>query len=141
LRTFTDILADIREFRPLDRDWLPLDGLVGELWQTGHASDAVEELIAVFERFPEEDGAGVFWSILHGLESLPGYEVPFVQSVQRCPSEFGVMMLGRKLNAGEAEADGVPLLPLLQSVALRDDASERSQHLAAKFVGKHLGRS
>ena len=64
-------------------------------------------MLRVFERYPDEDGAGVFWSIVHGLEALPGYEPFLVESYsKRAPSEFGVIMLGRILNSGQREIAG-----------------------------------
>src|ERR1700723_1101145 len=94
-RTVGQIVAEIRAFQPVRGHWLALDDLSAELWEAGLYSVAVEDLLAVFERFPEDDGAGVFWSILHGLEALTGYEPALVRSVQKRPSEFGVLMVGR----------------------------------------------
>jgi hypothetical protein len=50
----------------------------------------------VFERFPDEDGAGVFWSIVHGIESLDvDYEQTLRASLARRPSRMGQIMLRR----------------------------------------------
>lgn len=73
----------------------------------GHA------LLRVFERFPDEDGAGVFWSIVHGLEALSGYEKHLVAAVQRHPTDFTVIMVRRLINAGSQEIDGVKLSELV----------------------------
>jgi hypothetical protein len=48
--------------------------------------------------------------------------------------------VGRLLNAGEDEAGGVRLLPLLRSVTSRAEAPERARHLAAEFVTDHSER-
>jgi hypothetical protein len=137
VRTLPEILADLRAFRPVRGDWLPLDELSGELWEAELYSDAVEELLTVFERFPEDDGAGVFWTILHGLESLTGYEPALVRSVQRQPSQFGVLMVGRLLNGGQTGVGGVQLLGLLESVATSPSAAESVRQLARDFAEHH----
>jgi hypothetical protein len=88
----------------------------------------------VFERFPTGDAQGIFWTILHGLESLSGhYEAKVVASLKRSPSEFSLIMINRMLNAGEQEVGGVPLLPLLSEVAECETCPplvrSRAQHL------------
>lgn len=56
-------------------------------------------LLSIFERFPEQDGYGVFWGIIHALEACDGYESELLASVQRKPCEFNVRMVNRLLNA------------------------------------------
>lgn len=91
-----DILRDIDAFRPHDGVWLPLDGLLAELWDAGVTAATLPTLFGVFERFPEDDGAGVLWSIVHGVESLDlDYEQPLRESLVRQPSEMGQIMLAR----------------------------------------------
>ncbi|VWD34810.1 hypothetical protein BLA39750_04924 [Burkholderia lata] len=116
-RTTADIAHDIATFVPGDGNWLALDVLVTELWQAGHPEQAIPELLSVFERYPEEDGLGVIWGVLHGLESLPNYEPALLRSLARQPSEFGVCMVGRLLNAGIREVDGISLLAILRELA------------------------
>ncbi len=139
-RKHADIVVDLRAFAPPADDWDRLNDLAAELWKSGSPADAIPDLLGVFERFPDAESFGVFWSILHGLESLPGYEAELVRSVQRRPSEFGVLMVGRLLNAGRAEAAGTPLLPLLQSVAARPGLPERVRRTAQLFAEKHATR-
>ena len=78
-------------------------------------------MLRVFERFPLDDGAGVAWSIVHGLESLPGYEPHLVDSLRRRPSELGVVMLNRMLNVGQLAAGDVEIHALLGEIAARSD--------------------
>ena len=132
-RTTKNIASDIAAFRPEDSDWGILDSLLTELWQTGQPAKAIPELLGVFERYPEDDGFGVAWSVLHGLESLPNYEPELLRSVARQPSEFGVMMLGRLLNAGRHDVDGVSLLGTLRELA-STARSSRIRDTAHRFV-------
>jgi hypothetical protein len=85
--------------------WSPFAFLFAEV---GRQARSIVADISVFERFPDDDGAGVFWSIVHGLEALPGYEHQLLTSISRVPSDMGVTMLGRLLNAGCDDIDGVP---------------------------------
>jgi len=95
-RTIDDILRDIETFRPNDGVWLPLDDLLAELWNVGVPTRALPTLFGVFERFPDDDGAGVLWSIVHGIENLDlDYEQPLRDSLVRQPSDMGKIMIDR----------------------------------------------
>ncbi|MGC4006309.1 MAG: hypothetical protein QM811_25590 [Pirellulales bacterium] len=95
-RTVSDILREIEGFQPVDDDWRPLDVLLNELWSSGVPEAALPTLFGVFERYPDFDGAGVFWSILHGVEGLEiDYEQALRDSLARRSSEMGKVMLAR----------------------------------------------
>jgi hypothetical protein len=97
MRSHSEILKDIAAFEPADGIWLPLDGLLGELWAVGPPTvDALPVLFGVFERYPEDDGAGVLWSIVHGIEALPyNYGSLLRESHRRVPSNMSKIMLVR----------------------------------------------
>ncbi len=99
------ILRDIAAFQPSDGEWLPLEHLLEELWDTMPTKEALPVLFGVFERFPDDDGAGVLWSIVHGVEHLPfDYETALRQSYARTPSMMAETMLIRIANAARARA-------------------------------------
>ena len=117
-RITTTIARDIARFAPdEDGDWRRLDVLLDELWQAGAPEQAILEMLSVFERYPEDDGHGVMWSLVHGLEKLPNYESALLSSLARQPSELGIVMVGRMLNSGVTAVDGVSLLFTLQEIA------------------------
>lgn len=99
----------------------------------------IRALFAVFERFPWSDGFESFWSILHALEGLPGYERELVASVRRVPGEFNLLMVNRCLNGGITEVDGVSLRQLLGDVATSVAYSERARAEAGRFVAGQRG--
>ena len=136
-RAATEVVADIHAFQPAGSDWVALDDLLAELWDTGAARRHIPDLFAVLERFPEDDGSGVLWACLHSIEALPGYEPELVRSVRRRPTELCVIMVGRLLNAGVSDIQGVALVSLLQEVAGSSAASERLRACAAGWVAKH----
>ncbi|WGG53223.1 hypothetical protein [Rugamonas sp. DEMB1] len=97
IRSRPQILQDINNFEPTrDGSWLGLEALLSELWKTQISQGCLSTLFRVFERFPEEDGAGVFWSIVHGIESTNlAYEAALQASLERLPSEFAELMINR----------------------------------------------
>lgn len=95
-RSVDEILSDIEAFRPADGAWRQFDDLLAELWDAGVPMRALSTLFGVFERFPNDDGAGVLWSIAHGIEGLNvDYEQLLRDSLARQPSDMGKIMLGR----------------------------------------------
>ena len=100
-----------------------LDAAVTSLLSSAYPERGMGALLRVFERFPDQDGYGVFWSILHGLEGLPGYEEALIESIRRQPSEFSLLMVSRMLNAGRTHVNGTDLLGLLDEVARNPDYS------------------
>ena len=136
-RSAAKIVAAIRAFEPADGNWRPLDDLFAELWSTGEAKLQIPALFSVLERFPEEDGAGVLWSVVHGLESLPDYEPELVRSVQRQPSELAVTMIGRLLNGGISKVGATDLVSLLQSVAAHAEVPARVREIARDFAADY----
>jgi hypothetical protein len=124
--TLVEISAAVAGFTSLtDTDQLKrLDDLAvtySQLPKTD-AEAGLDIWFRLYERFPEEDGFGVCWAILHMIESYhPVSDRYVVASVQRKPTEFPVMMVNRILNAGTKTVGDVDLLALLQSVV--DDAN------------------
>jgi hypothetical protein len=101
-RPIFTVLREIEEFTPVHGNWRRLDDLLDELWSEGVAEGQLPILFHVFERFPEEDGAGVLWSIVHGVESLSFDYEPFLrQSLARQPSLMAKIMLQRLEKASE----------------------------------------
>jgi len=117
MRAIENIIADIERFDPVRSSWLDLDGSVNELFSTDKAADGMGALFRVFERNPLADGYGVFWTLLHGLESLPEYEHSLLESTHRCPSAFTLIMLKRLSTAGVREIAGISIVGLLNNIA------------------------
>jgi len=77
-----------------------LDKTIKDIADVDQPLQAIQPLLRIFERFPEADGFGVFWSILHRIEATPGFEPFLLASVKRKPSEFTVMIINRMINGG-----------------------------------------
>ena len=132
-RTAT-IIEAIAQIQPGQEDWLRLDELLGQLWATEEPQLGIEALFKVFERFPEHDGYGVFWSIVHGLESLPDYELALIDSLRRQPTEFNVMMVERILNAGISTVGDAEGLILLEQALAHPKATGQVKQNAVKYI-------
>ncbi|HEY5824528.1 MAG TPA: hypothetical protein VIT44_09190 [Cyclobacteriaceae bacterium] len=109
MRNSGSVIEDINQFEPQDGNWLRLDSLLEELWGTGEQENFLTELLNIFERYPEEDGNGVLWSIVHGVEGFKSYEKELVDSLKRQPSEMGLVMLRRIKNSGTLIINGVEI--------------------------------
>lgn len=94
----------------------------------------IGQLLGVFERFPDDDGFGVFWQILYLLERAGGYESALVDSVRRNPGEFNLMMINRLLNGGIENVGTQSLLSLLEEVARAEQADPDSAERAMHFL-------
>ena len=112
----------IAEFSPVDGMWLPLETLLEEAFSSSDPKAYYTAIFNLFERFPNEDGAGVFWSALHGMEAVGEYETDLLRHFRRCPSEMTKVMLVRIRNSGQKEIQGVSIDSLIGSI---EDASAR----------------
>lgn len=138
-RPAREIAASIVTFQPVDDEWLPLDALVQELADRPDAVQAADALLGIFERFPDHDGYGVFWTIIHALEAMPGYEHHLLPSVCRVPCEFNLTMLARRLNAKMTEIGGVKILDELARIVrlpgISPEAREQVQEVLDTYGG------
>ncbi len=142
-RDIRHVVADIDALAPVNPDDLDLDrlqALADEFFSLAEASVYLDVWFRLYERFPESDGHGVFWSILHGIESQPGSDKFVIASVRRKPTHFPVLMINRMLNAGVESARRVELLALLHSVAGDDRWSASVRQDAQRFLDHQRDR-
>lgn len=111
MRHIKDIIAEIESYESDHGNWLRLNELIIELWESGKPELGIDSLFAIFEKFPTDDGAGVFWSILHGLETLE-YEQKLYDSLIDKPSHMTITMLKRIENAPSEMIAGKSILEL-----------------------------
>ena len=137
VRNSSEIAAAIDQFQPQDEEWLELDELLEELFESELPASGIPAMLRVFERYPTEDGAGVFWSIIHGMESLPDYEPLLVESVQSAPSESGLTMVNRLLNSGVTQINSLKLVQLFEQTAQNQSAPAEVRESARRFLKKH----
>lgn len=95
---------------------------------------AFQALFQLFERFPDQDGFGVFWSILHFLEGVSGYDTELLRSIERQPSEFTLLMINRLLNVRTEAIGNQDLLTLLKKIMTDANQTPEIRRQAAHFV-------
>ena len=106
-------------------------------------NDDLVSLFLMFERHPDSDGFGVFWSALHWLEAQPSetYEKELLQSIERKPVPFTLNMINRMLNGGFHTAAGSNLLDLLNRLSTRSDISQEVKEQAVHLFIRHSSRT
>ena len=108
-----DLDAAIREFTPQQGNWLPLEELLDRAFASSDPRNYYTAIFNLFERFPEQDGAGVFWSALHGMEAVGNYEELLLRHFRRFPSLMTRAMLRRLLNSGQTHIGQVAIASLI----------------------------
>lgn len=126
LSTFTDPHS-VEHLRSLEQ-------VIAGIDRTRLTEQDVRAIFDLYERFPEEDGYGLFSWLMHALEASGGYETQLLESVSRKPGGFTVMMIGRLVNADVLQLQGTNLLTLLESLAARTDISLRAKEAAESIL-------
>jgi len=117
-----------------------LEELISRFFRLPRQAGDLAVWFRLFERFPEDDGYEIFWTILHGIEAVPGVERLVVESVLRRPSRFPVQMLNRMLNAGTTQVDGTSVMSLLESVVSNPASAESVRDDAQEFIAYQRSR-
>ncbi len=140
MKSQEQILTELNGYYPKEDEWEDLDELIAEAsYHPG--KDTVKALLQVFERFPEHDGYGVFWAIVHTLEGIGNYESELVKSILRHPHEMSVLMLNRLINGGVREIDGKPIIDILNEVAVNSSFPNEIREKANHFIEYQQSRT
>ena len=111
-----------------------LEALLAEMSPSNLSTEEYYALFGLFERFPNHDGFGIFWSVLHMLEKSPRFEAYLLESVQRQPSEFSLRMVARLINGGVTQIGAVDLPSLLKAISTNQAVSESARAWACEFA-------
>jgi uncharacterized protein (DUF433 family) len=130
LITEIDLLMNLDSALDLGR----LEVLLDLYFNHSQAEEFLDVWFRLYERFPDDESEGVFWSILHSIENYPSFDRLVVKSVLRCPSEFPVMMVNRMLNAGIEKVNDLDLLELLDGVATNDIYALKIREAARDYM-------
>lgn len=103
----------IAEFEPTDGNWLELESMFEEVFSSTEEKCYYVAIFNLFERFAEDDGAGVFWSAVHGMETRGDYEEELVRFFRRHPTEMTRTMLQRIRNSGAKSVAGISIDTLI----------------------------
>ncbi|WP_310488326.1 hypothetical protein [Chamaesiphon sp. VAR_69_metabat_338] len=112
-----------------------LQELVDLYFNHPEAGNYLDVWFRLYERFPFDDGGGIFWTILHGIETYhPTSDRFTIESVLRQPSEFPVMMVNALINGGIDRVGDVNLLELLERLATNQLYSPRVRAQAQGYL-------
>lgn len=141
-RDISRVVADIDALPTADgNDLVRLQALIDEYFVSPVADAHINVWFRLYERFPENHGHGVFWTILHGLEAQSGCAAAVIASVRRRPTHYPVMMINRMLNGGIRTVAGVDLLELLRQVAADEQAGAGVREDAERYLEHQRGRA
>jgi hypothetical protein len=118
-----------------------LDATLIKLSEHPQRQLALPALFQIFERFPDDDGFEVFWSIVHLLESIDGYELELMKSLERQPVDFTLMMVNRLLNANVKTIGNYDLMVVLQNVPHDEKQSTQVRDAAQRFLNHQLNQA
>lgn len=136
----SSIVEELNSFDPDNCEWNDLDLLIQRTSEQP-GRDVVRALLNLFERYPEHDGFGVFWSVIHALENMGSYEEELVKSIQRQPHEMSLTMLNRLLNDGINKISGRQIVDILRDVAASGSLRNEIKELARDFYDHHQNRT
>jgi hypothetical protein len=111
-----------------------LEALVNLLDRTVITPELYRALFDLYERFPEDDGYGIFSSILHFLETCSRYEQFLIESMRRKPTYTAIRMVDRLVLGGLTQLGEVNLLSLVQAAATSSLASESARVYAQECL-------
>jgi hypothetical protein len=131
------IINELDNYQPLG-GWRDLDVLLGELWATQRQKEAIPNLFNILERFPKDDGAGVLYSVLHGLESIEGYEIELLKSVKRQPTDFTIQMIRRIQNSGQTKIVNIEIVDLYAHILNHPLITDDQRKSVKSYVENNL---
>ena len=102
VREIEEIIADFEDFS-IDGDYLKrISQLTDELVATGEPQLALDAMLAILERYPDEE-IGSPGPLAHAIEKCPGYELKLLESIERMPSTLSIWMLYRLIQKNPKE--------------------------------------
>ena len=141
-RDIRQVVAEIDALPTADSEDLDrLQALIDEYFASPDAATHIDVWFRLFERFPDDHGHGVFWTILHGIEAQPSSDSAVVASVRRRPTHYPVLMVNRMLNGGIPAAAGMDLLAILRQIAADERVPATVRADAEQFLEHQRGRT
>ena len=116
-----------------------LEEILKEVFNNKLQKHFIHDMFRIYEKYPEEDN-DIFWSMLHGIESINNYKDALFLSLNKKITKFGILMVNRIINKGIITYKNQNLLNLLEqfmnneslSNELRNDAKEFFEYQSSK---------
>lgn len=136
MRKIEEILCAIDDFKPEGGNWLHLEELLTELWATEHPELGLDHIFVLLERYPEEDGNGVFWSILHGIEQINEYEQNLLVSLNRQPTLMTVIMVHRIARTGQIKILGKEIKAIYMELMTNPQTLPSLREIISRYLNE-----
>ena len=110
--------------------------LTDDLKEMPDRSLALRSMFDLIERFPDPDAhtsLGTPGPLVHAIESIEGYEDELLQSLDRRPTTYTVLMINRILNISVSEDQRKKFMSLLLDTTHHPKASEDTIRDALSF--------
>ncbi|MCW6078082.1 DUF2442 domain-containing protein [Clostridium sporogenes] len=127
-----ELYRKIKEFKPINDDWVELEYILDEVYEKGYESECLGAMFRLYEKYSEEDN-DVLWGMLHGIESINGYEERIQWSLKRNTSVFVIIMINRLLNDQVMNIQGQDLISTLEQLKDNDNISGTLREVARRF--------
>lgn len=128
------VITNLRNFTPQnDADSGDLYELIASLEVTENSNLAIPVMFELMEKYPEAD-LGSPGALVHFIESVGGYELQLIQSVERVPMYLNVWMINRLLNSSISEDKTEQFLKLLEAVSCNPNATITAKESAINFL-------
>ncbi|MBL8022242.1 MAG: hypothetical protein JNM27_21380 [Leptospirales bacterium] len=115
-------------FDPTNQSWLDLDKAITEFCSDSPRAKVLPVLFDLLERL-SDTYSEVLWSVVHFAELSDDYEPFLLDSLRRKPTEFALVMLHRKLNAGQQTIRGESISSVVLELRSREHLPEAFQRL------------
>ncbi|MGL4731537.1 MAG: hypothetical protein ACRCW0_08130 [Clostridium sp.] len=134
-----ELYRKIKEFKPSNDEWVELEYILDEVYDKGYEYECLGAMFRLYERYSEEDNE-VLWGMLHGVESINGYEERIHWSLKRQPSVFVIIMINRLLNDGVTNICGEDLILILEDLKESTKISETLRKTAEEFYKYQISK-
>ncbi|MFD2556337.1 hypothetical protein [Sphingobacterium tabacisoli] len=134
-----ELIDQLNAINPNDESLYEVDSIIDLLHKLdiGEAKRAIGPLFKIFERLNEGHYDGVLWSIIHGIEGFNEYEDDLIQSVNRCPNEYNLLMINRILNSGKQSYKSTDYLLLLKELHTDNNLSDFLKEEINGYIDRH----
>ena len=116
---------------------LRLESLCKAMSQESVTAEVYRAMLGLFERFPDDDAYGGFWSVLHILEKCRQFEPLLVDSIRRIPAQFTLYMADRLLNGGYSNVENQDLRALLRDALSNPILSTGNREFVEQSMFRH----
>ncbi|TDX87291.1 hypothetical protein [Epilithonimonas xixisoli] len=136
-----NIITQLNSVNPNNDTLYEVDDIISELYsmEKSERKKAIPAMFGIFERLNDNHYDSVLWSVLHAIEGLTDYENELIQSIERKPNEFNLLMVNRILNSGQTVFKDCNYIILLEKLLLDRNLNQNLNEDLKGYLEKHKG--